>query len=84
MMSGPLKNFGVHGPYTRFHPFDLQPGQARLLFIEALHPSCTEAPGSTFVVNGFSVRFSFLWRSATALIPLDQQQLAVITPKEGC
>ncbi|MGH3009914.1 MAG: HAAS signaling domain-containing protein [Gaiellaceae bacterium] len=87
MMSAPLKNFGVHGnfvkgPFTRFHPFEMSPGQARDLFFEAKHPKCAAwAAGSSENVGDFRVRFGFLWRSRTALIR--SPPLSVVCPKRS-
>jgi len=78
MMSGPLENFGVHPPYTRFHPFDLKPGESRLLFFEGIGAKC-RWKGVTSVESALAVRFSFLWRTATAYIPLSQP-LAIRIP----
>jgi hypothetical protein len=79
MMSGPLTDGGVHGPYTRFRPFDLEPGQVRLLFYRGVLACRT--PGANAGV-GFivPVRYSFLWRTTTVYIPLDEQ-LAIVFPK---
>jgi hypothetical protein len=81
MMSGELRNSGVHGPYTRFRPFDLGPGRIRLLFYKgvlACRPHGT--PAGSLGLLDFPVRFSFLWRTATVMIPLDPG-LAVVFPK---
>ena len=81
MMSGELRDSGVHGPYTRFRPFDLGPGRIRLLFYKgvlACRPHGT--PAGSLGLLDFPVRFSFLWRTATVMIPLDPG-LAVVFPK---
>jgi hypothetical protein len=81
MMSGPLTYGGVHGPYTRFRPFDLEPGQVRLLFYRGVL-ACRAAPGANAGVGfiDFPVRYSFLWRTTTVYIPL-AEQLAIVFPE---
>jgi hypothetical protein len=81
MMSGPLTDGGVHGPYTRFRPFDLEPGQVRLLFYKGVL-ACRAAPGANTGLGflDFPIRYSFLWRTKTAYIPLDEE-LAIVFPK---
>jgi hypothetical protein len=81
MMSRPLTDGGVHGPYTRFRPFDLEPGQVRLLFYKGVL-ACRAAPSANASVGflDFPIRYSFLWRTKTAYIPLDEE-LAIVFPK---
>lgn len=79
MISGPLKNGGVHGPYTRFRPFDLEPGQVRLLFFRGVLACRVNGANVGIGLTDFPVRFSFLWRTATVYIPLDEQ-LAIVFP----
>jgi hypothetical protein len=72
---------GVHGPYTGFRPFDLDPGQVRLLFFKGVL-ACRGGRANTGIgLLDFPVRFSFLWRTETAYLPLDQQ-LAVVFPEK--
>lgn len=79
MMSAPLKNYGVHGPYMRFHPFDLEPGQVRLLFFEGWNCRSSWA-GVTSIESGFTVRFRFLWRTTTTVVPLPEK-VAITVPR---
>ena len=79
MMSGPLKNYAVRGPYMRFHPFDLPPGQVRLLFFEGSRAKCGWL-GVTNVESGIAVKFSFLWRTTTTIVRVPQP-LAIIVPR---
>jgi hypothetical protein len=81
MMSGSLKNYAVRGPYTRFHPFDLQPGQVRLVFFEGARAKCGWR-GVTDVETGIAIRFGFLWRTATTVVRVPQK-LAIIVPKDA-
>ena len=65
-------------PLERFHPFDLKPGSFRWLVIKGVY-ACTTGMGrdsiagvASLTQSAFPVRFSFLWRTATASIPLDE------------
>jgi hypothetical protein len=75
-------------PLERFHPFDLKPGSFRWLVLKGVY-ACTTGiggpgPGYTAVTWGaIPVRFSFLWRTATALIPLNDP-LTIRFSKEAC
>jgi hypothetical protein len=75
-------------PLERFHPFDLKAGSFRWLVVKGVF-ACTTGMGRDTVAGGvsltqfaFPVRFSFLWRTATASIPLDEP-LAFSFPR-GC
>jgi hypothetical protein len=81
MMSGPLQLLGAtHGPYTRFHPFDLKPGEVRLLFLTGVYGNCRNWGGGVAYLVDFPVRFRFLWRTTTVHVPLPQQ-LAIVLGK---
>jgi hypothetical protein len=71
------------GPYRRFHPFDLKPGQSRYLIFHGVF-ACEAgmARGGAITLSDFPVRFSFLWRKTTAAIPLPEN-LGIVFPK-GC
>ncbi len=75
-------------PLERFSPFDMKPGSFRWLVIKGVY-ACTTGMGRDTVTGApsitqfaFPVQFSFLWRTATASIPLDEP-LAFSFPK-GC
>ena len=72
------------GPYELFHPFDLRPGQARNLLLRGSYGNC-HVVGSlaTVRLDDFPVRFSFLWKTATAQIPLLKER-TIIPPNTGC
>ena len=59
-------------PLERFHPFDLKPGSFRWLVFKGVY-ACTTGAGRDSGITrfAFSIRYSFLWRTATATIPLD-------------
>jgi hypothetical protein len=75
-------------PLERFHPFDMKPGSFRWLVFKGVF-ACTTGtgkPGPGYLAvtrEAFPVRFSFLWRTATASIPLDEP-LETDFSKEGC
>jgi hypothetical protein len=84
LVMGRLNYTGVYvGPYTRFHPFDLRPRQRRYLLFKGVF-ACHSgmAVGGALTLSDFPVRFSFLWRTTTAEIPLPED-LAFNFPK-GC
>lgn len=60
-------------PLESFHPFEMKPGSYRWLLLEGVY-ACTTGMGHGTRVSweGISVRFSFLWRTATASIPTDE------------
>jgi hypothetical protein len=72
-------------PLKRFHPFDMKPGSYRWLVFKGVYACTTgmgSGPGVAITWGAFPVRFSFLWRTATASIPLDAP-LGFSFPK-GC
>jgi len=80
--------FGNERPLERFHPFELKPGEIRWLLLKGVY-ACTTGmggpdPGFEAVTWGsIPVRFSFLWRTGTAQIPLEDP-LTIAFSKEGC
>jgi hypothetical protein len=71
-------------PLVPFHPFDLKPGSVRWLVFKGVY-ACTTGVGAGpggLTWEAIGVRFSFLWRTATASIPLDEP-LTFSLPK-GC
>jgi len=72
--------------FERFHPFDMQPGSFRvLLFNGVFRCNGVQIMGrqDALTYSDFFVRFSFLWKTATADIPIDQP-LHISFAKEGC
>lgn len=75
-------------PLERFRPFDLQPGETRWLVLKGVYACTTGMGGSRRLGYGavtkeaIAVRFSFLWRTTTTLIPLDDP--LTITFRTGC
>ena len=83
VMSGPMPSTGggFPSPYRPFHPFDMKPGEVRVLEIQGVYAHCRywRGGGSTEMTD-FPIRFKFLWRTATAEIPLPEP-LAIVFPK---
>lgn len=69
-------------PLERFHPFDMKPGSFRWLVFKGVY-ACTTGMGAGpggLTWEAIGVRFRFLWRTATASIPLGDP-LAFTFPK---
>lgn len=83
LMSGPQREPGMEQPWKPFHPFDLKPGQIRWLVLDGSY-ACHSGMGSrtSSGIDALPVRFSFLWKTSTATIPLDSP-LTFLFPK-GC
>lgn len=87
LMSGPQREPGVEASFKPFHPFDMKPGEIRWLLFKGVY-ACTTGMGTgprgggSITWDLIPVRFSFLWRTATAWIPLGEP-LAFTFPK-GC
>lgn len=73
------------GPYEPFQPFDLKPGQVRSLLFTGVYGNCTPAARNLvpITVLDFPIRFSFVWKTQTARIPLPKKQ-EIIPPSGGC
>ena len=69
-------------PLERFHPFDLKPGSFRWLVFKGVYACTTGAQRGLGVTRlDFSIRYGFLWRTATASIPLETP-LSFTFPKD--
>jgi len=84
LMSGPTGHGGLDGPFRRFRPLDLPPGRTFFLVLRGVYDaSCgSYASGGLTLFSELPVRFSFLWRTATAHIALPEK-LAIVVPKGG-
>jgi hypothetical protein len=61
----------IPGPLASFRPFDLEPGQERMLVLRGAFTHCRDYAGGTAVeLTDMPVRFSFLWRMETTRVPL--------------
>jgi hypothetical protein len=68
-------------PLERFHPFDMRPGSFRWLVFKGVY-ACTTGMGAGAGVTraAIAIRYRFLWRTATAWIPL-ADPLSITFPK---
>jgi hypothetical protein len=88
LMSGPRNLPLTERPLVRFRPFDLKPGSIRWLVFKGVYACTTGMGGSrrlgfgSVTRDAIPVRFSFLWRTATASIPLGDP--LTITFHKGC
>jgi hypothetical protein len=74
-------------PLERFHPFDMKPGSFRWLVFKGVL-ACTTGMGGgpgygTVTREDFPIRYRFLWRTATAQVPL-AYPVTISFAKEGC
>ena len=59
------------GRLQPFHSFDLNPGQARFLLLKGVYAHCgVMISHGTIPLPDFPIRYSFLWKTATARIPI--------------
>lgn len=85
MMSGVLKNAGVYPPYVPFRPFDLKPGQERLLYLDGRYDNCRDwGGGSGTEIDSFPVTFGFLWRRETIRLPLNEPLVIQVPTGRRC
>lgn len=75
------------GPFRPFQPFDLNPGQARFLLLKGTYAHCgVMISHGTIPLPDFPIRYSFLWKTATAHIPIPGG-LTIVPPNNpriGC
>lgn len=86
VMSGPMRYSGFRQTYLRFHPFDMKPGEVRVLELQGSYTNCrgwVGRTGSEGPLVDFPVRYRFLWRTATANIRLPEP-LAFVYQKDSC
>ncbi len=72
LVSKPLEHpRAVPGPTAPFRPFDLGPGEERMLILRGWFASCfTTGAGTVAEFTDLPVRFQFLWRAQTISVPL--------------
>lgn len=76
---------GDVAPLARFHPFDLKPGERDILVLRGTYANCNRWPGTgSTTLNDLPVRYRFLWRTATASIPLPEELAIVFRQKNNC
>jgi hypothetical protein len=71
-LSGPLEHArSIPGPTVPFRPFDLGPGDERMLILRGSFANCRDWGGGTGATyDSLPVRFQFLWRTETVSVPL--------------
>jgi hypothetical protein len=75
---------GWSGPFTRFRPFDLRPGEQRgLVFSGVYDEPCPEQGSVSTSWGAIPVRFSFLWQTKTVQIPLPES-VAFLQKSSDC
>jgi hypothetical protein len=85
-VSGPLEHaHTIPGRLSPFHPFDLPPGQQRMLVLKGVFSHCHDwGGGSSFVFDWFPVTFSFLWHTETVRIPASSPFVIQIPAGRRC
>lgn len=75
LMSAPttFDRGGWSGPFTRFRPFDLEPGEQRGLMFSGIYDEpCPKQGAVSTNWDAVPIRFSFLWQTKTVQIPLPE------------
>jgi len=85
-VSGPLERArDIPGPTTPFRPFDLKPGEERMLILRGVFAHCRNWGGTTTATyDSLPVRFQFLWRTETVSVPLPDQLVIQIPAGRRC
>lgn len=85
-VSGPLDHGDrVPGPLDRFKPFDLKPGEERMLVFRGVFAHCRDwSNGTGTQFDAFPVRFSFLWRHETVRIPASSPLVIRVPEDRRC
>ena len=85
-VSRPLNYAGnIPGPLAPFRPFDLEPGQERMLVLRGTFAHCGDwAGGSAVGLPDMPVRFSFLWRTETTWLPLHSPLIIRVPEGRRC
>ena len=69
---GPRWSRLASGPFKPFRPFDLEPGQSAFLLLKGVFANCQVMISHGGIrLTDFPVRYRFLWKTATAHIPLE-------------
>jgi hypothetical protein len=83
-MFGPDR-FGGAGHLRPFQPFDLKPGMRAFLELDGIYAHCGSWTGTgTTTLYDFPVRYSFLWKTATAEVPLPEELAIVFKKQNNC
>lgn len=83
MMADPTTDSGMPAPSERFRPVDLEPGYTLALYAVGVYACPDGLPGgATTTWTNIPVRYSFLWRTATASLAVPDQ-LTFVFPKNA-
>lgn len=75
----------IPGPTTPFRPFDLEPGEERMLILRGVYAHCRDFAGETQTESrSFPVRFSFLWRTETATLVISDPLVIRVPAGRRC
>lgn len=85
-VSGPLERAReIPGPTTPFKPFDLEPGQDRMVILRGVFDHCRDYAASTAVrIVSMPVRMSFLWRAETVDVSLNEPLVIQVPGGRRC
>jgi hypothetical protein len=85
LMYQPTRHGGDASPLKAFHAFDLKPGWRDVLLLRGVYANCSHWPGSGATgLTAFPVRYKFMWRTATASIPLPEELAIVFRHNDNC
>lgn len=87
MMGPPGKSYPAETPSQLFKPFDLNPGEHRVLFLKGVfvcRAGWKTAFGFEGIGSSFPVRYRFLWHVGTAEIPLPTPVAFSYGRGDGC
>lgn len=79
-----IQGSGVAGGYPAHFPFTLEPGDVVALTLEGVYRCGGMSNSTTISLTGFPIRFSFLWRTATANVPLVEPLSIHLQGDAGC
>ena len=85
-VSRPLYHLrNVPGPLAPFRPFDLQPGEERMLVLRGTFAHCQDYAGSTQIgLSSMPVRSRLLWRTQSIDLPLQSTLIIRVPPGRRC
>ena len=84
LMSPVMPNTGeTIGPDVPFHPIDLPPNGVIFVFYKGVYACHAPEDAGALIYTYFPVRWSFLWRTTTTEIPLDEPLAILFTGARG-
>lgn len=79
-----IQDSGTAGGFPVHLPFSLAPGDVVALALEGVYQCGGMSNSTTITLTDFPVRFSFLWRTTTARIPLSEPLSIHLQGDAGC